>query len=311
MKIVYMEFFNTLSDSKAAVQYIWAAGKVLNNKFGKKIIKKLFPSWSNLLKFDYTELLDITDKTLNEVIDELDNLNTIFKYENNTFGDKGGLKATDIYFTDDINKIHIGSTITDTVDDITFSDGTTGKTLNKYLDIKDNHPIDRISDKITLKYDTTQFQTGVSPNYNLELKNIMGKVDVKANHPIDKIADILTLKYNTTQFKTGAVNASNAAISYALELNDIMDEVKIKPKAPIKKTDGIANTGKQLYLDYDVNEFLISSDALGNELQLKIKASSGLIKDVTGLGLDIPASSGLEVGSTGLKVKSKLVEVLV
>jgi hypothetical protein len=133
----------------------------------------------------------------------------------------------------------------------------------------------------------------------------MGKVDVKANHPIDKIADILTLKYNTTQFKTGAVNAANAAQSYVLELNDIMDEVKIKPKAPIKKTAGSANTDKELYLNFDVNEFLISSNLLGNELQLKIKANTGLIKDVTGLGLDIPASSGLEVGSTGLKVKSK------
>ncbi len=128
-----MEFFNTLSDAKATAQFLWATGKYVNNK---QIIKKLFPSWSSLLKLDYTELLDITDKTLNEVIDELDNLNTIFKYENNTFGDKDGIKATDIYFTADINKIHIGSTITDTVDDITFSDGTAGKTLNKYLDIK-------------------------------------------------------------------------------------------------------------------------------------------------------------------------------
>jgi hypothetical protein len=50
-------------------------------------------------------------------------------------------KATDIYFTPGIDKIHIGSTITDTTNDITFSDGTTGKTLNQYLDITDNHPI--------------------------------------------------------------------------------------------------------------------------------------------------------------------------
>jgi hypothetical protein len=199
MKIVAIEFFNTLSEAKAAAQFLWAGSKVLANKFGKKIIKKLFPNWSSLLKLDYTELTDITDKTLNEVIDELDNLTTIFKYENNTFGTKGGIKATDIYFTADIDKIHVKSTITDGVDDITFSDGTTGKTLNKYLDIKDNHPIDRISDKITLKYNTTQFQTGAavagSPNtsYVLELKNIMDKVVVKDNHPIDKILDKLTL----------------------------------------------------------------------------------------------------------------------
>jgi phosphate uptake regulator len=105
MKIVAIEFFNSLSEAKAAAQYVWAASKVLANKFGKKIIKKLFPNWSNLLKLDYTELTDITDKTLNEVIDELDNLNTIFKYENGTFNDKGGIKAT----------------------------GTRGKTLNQYI----------------------------------------------------------------------------------------------------------------------------------------------------------------------------------
>jgi len=66
MKIVAIEFFNTLSEAKAAAQFLWAAGKVFANKFGKKIIKKLFPNWSSLLKLDYTELLDITDKTLNE-----------------------------------------------------------------------------------------------------------------------------------------------------------------------------------------------------------------------------------------------------
>jgi hypothetical protein len=41
----------------------------------------------------------LTDKTLNELLDELDDLNTIFKYENGTFGDKDGIKATKIYFT--------------------------------------------------------------------------------------------------------------------------------------------------------------------------------------------------------------------
>jgi hypothetical protein len=165
MKIVALEFFGTLSEAKAAAQFLWATGKVLANKFGKKIIKKLFPSWSNLLKLDYTELLDITPKTVNEIIDEMDNLTAIFKYENNIFGTKGGIKATDIYFTADIDKIHVKSTITDGVDETTFSDGSgtsAGKTLNKYLDIKDNHPIDRITDKITLKYNTTQFQTGAA-----------------------------------------------------------------------------------------------------------------------------------------------------
>ena len=248
MKIVAIEFFNSLSEAKAASQYVWAASKILANKFGKKIIKKLFPNWSNLLKLDYTELTDITDKTLNEVIDELDNLNTIFKYENNTFGDKGGIKATDIYFTADINKIHVGSTITDTVDDITFSDGTTGKTLNQYLDIKDNHPIDIISDKITLKYDTDQFKTGIATtssatSYKLELNNIMGKVDVKDAAPIQKLNDKLYLNYDIVDFKT-----STQASGYQLELNSISAS-----KINLNANDELKNSDNKLVLNYDTN----------------------------------------------------------
>jgi len=73
------------------------------------------------LKLDYTELSDITDKTLND-----------------------GIKATKIYFTPSINDVYVDSTITENLNGITF---TSDKPLNKYLDIKDNHPIDRITDK--------------------------------------------------------------------------------------------------------------------------------------------------------------------
>jgi hypothetical protein len=67
------------------------------------------------LKLDYTELSDITDQTLNEVLDEFDNLNTIFKYENSTFGNKGEIKVSKIYFTPSINDIYVDSTITETL----------------------------------------------------------------------------------------------------------------------------------------------------------------------------------------------------
>ena len=75
------------------------------------------------------------------------------------------------------------------------------------MEIKDNHPIDRISDKITLKYDTTEFKTGIattSPttSYKLELKNIMGKVEVKDNSPIQKLNDRFWLNYDIVDFKT-------------------------------------------------------------------------------------------------------------
>ena len=64
---------------------------------------------------------------------------------------------------------------------ITFTGGTS---LNKYLDIIDNHPIVRISDNIMLNYDAKHFKTGAidtdkDKSYNLELNNIMGKVQVK------------------------------------------------------------------------------------------------------------------------------------
>ena len=274
MKIVAIEFFNSLSEAKAAAKFLWAGSKVVANKFGKKIITKLFPNWAGLLKLDYTELTDITDKTLNEVIDELDNLNTIFKYQNSLVNDKAGIKCVDLYLTPSINNIHIGSTITETVNDITFSDGTTGKTLNKYLDIKDNHPITRETDKITLNYDTTQFQTGVSPNYNLELKNIMGKVDIKDNSPIQKLTDKLYLNYDIKEFKTSA-----AASGYQLELNDIMDKVKIKTSGGISKgADGLYQTYEITTIDSQTLE-----KSTANELAVKLKTSGGISKGADGI----------------------------
>ncbi len=60
---------------------------------------------TNLLKLDYLELTDITDKTLNEVIDKLDIFNTIFKYENGIVNSKDGIKSTKIYFTPSINEM--------------------------------------------------------------------------------------------------------------------------------------------------------------------------------------------------------------
>jgi hypothetical protein len=167
----------------------------------KRLFKKLFPNWSSFLKLDYNELTDITDKTLNEVIDEFDNLNTIFNYENGIFSDKGGIQVSKIYFTPSIDNIFVESTITETLNGINF-DGT--KSLNKYLDINDNHPIDRVVDKITLKYDTTQFKTGAGTSYNLELNNIMGKVEVKDNTPIQKLKNLVYLDYDIVDFKTSA-----------------------------------------------------------------------------------------------------------
>ena len=129
MKIVALEFFNSLSEAKAAAKFLWASSKVVANKFGKKIITKLFPNWASLLKLDYTELTDITDKTLEQVIDELDNFSTIFKWELSTFsGDKAGIKASKLYLTPSIDNILIGATLTDAYDGTIFSGGTS---LNK------------------------------------------------------------------------------------------------------------------------------------------------------------------------------------
>jgi hypothetical protein len=73
-----------------------------------------------------------------------------------------------------------------------------------------------------LKYDTTEFQTGPittstpSTNYQLELKNIMGKVNVKDNAPIQKLNNQLFLNHDIVDFKT-----STSASGYQLELNSI------------------------------------------------------------------------------------------
>ncbi len=149
MKIVTVEFFNSLSEDKALAKFVWAAGKVVKNKFGKKIIEKLFPNWSSMSNISYDLMNDITDKTLEQVIDELDNFSTIFKWELNiASGDKSGIKASKLYLSPSIDNILIGATLTDAYDGTVFSGGTT---LNKYLDIKDNHPITRESDKIPLR----------------------------------------------------------------------------------------------------------------------------------------------------------------
>ena len=42
MKIVALEFFNSLSETKAAAKFLWATGKYLNNKFEKKLLKNCF-----------------------------------------------------------------------------------------------------------------------------------------------------------------------------------------------------------------------------------------------------------------------------
>ena len=61
MKIVALEFFNSLSEAKTAAKFLWATGKVLKNKFGKKIIAKLFPNWSSMSEIGHELMNGITD----------------------------------------------------------------------------------------------------------------------------------------------------------------------------------------------------------------------------------------------------------
>lgn len=82
--------------AKAAAKYAWSASKYVANKVRKKIVKTI----SRLVItrfFRYTELNDITDQTLEEVVNELDNFATILKYENSTINDKSSIKATNLY----------------------------------------------------------------------------------------------------------------------------------------------------------------------------------------------------------------------
>ena len=46
--------------------------KVAANKFGKKVVLKLFPSLATKLGLDYQDMSDLTDKTLEEVVNQLD-----------------------------------------------------------------------------------------------------------------------------------------------------------------------------------------------------------------------------------------------
>jgi len=47
---------------------------------------------------------DLTDKTLEEVVNLLDDFFEIYKYDNNVLGNKTGIKATDLHLSQGIDK---------------------------------------------------------------------------------------------------------------------------------------------------------------------------------------------------------------
>jgi hypothetical protein len=186
------------------------------------------------------------------------------------------------------------------------------------VEVKDNHPIDKKADKITLKHDTTKFQTGIvttSPatSYKLELKNIMGKVNIKDDTPIQKLNDRLYFNYDIVDFKT-----STQASGYQLELNSISTS-----KINLNANDVLKNSDNKLVLNYDTST--LTKDTTTNELVIKIKPSGGISKDTTGIyqtyeiaGIDsqtleksatnvlsvkLKDNDGLKTESTGLQLK--------
>jgi hypothetical protein len=50
-------------------------------------------------------MTDLTDRTLEEVVNQLDDFFEIYKYENN----KAAIKASDLYLSQTLDKIHIGA----------------------------------------------------------------------------------------------------------------------------------------------------------------------------------------------------------
>jgi len=96
------------------------AAKVAANKFGKKV-----PSLATSLGLDYQDMTDLTDKTLEEVVNQLDDFFEIYRYENDLLGNKAAIKASDLYLSQNINKIHVGTTITSGLDGLTVTGGTT------------------------------------------------------------------------------------------------------------------------------------------------------------------------------------------
>jgi hypothetical protein len=84
----------------------------------------------------------IQDKTLQELIVELDKFFEIYKYKVSALTDDlAGIKAKKMYLTANIDEIYVNTSIVDNelTGETRFAGGTT---LNKYLDIKDNHCID-------------------------------------------------------------------------------------------------------------------------------------------------------------------------
>jgi hypothetical protein len=244
--------------------------KALANKFGKKVVIKLFPSLATALGLDYQDMSDLTDKTLEEVINQLDDFFEIYKYENDVLGNKAAIKATDLYLSQNLNKIHVGTTISNGLDGLT---ATGGKTLNEYLDIKDNHPIERINDLIQLKYNTTHFKTGASPKWDLELNDIMDKVEVKPNAPVKKDASKqLYLDYDIQEFKT-----STSTSGYQLELNSVSAN-----KIQLSTNDILKNSSGNLILDYDTNTL---SKNTTFKLEVKTDGTKGITSNTNGIAM--------------------------
>ncbi len=236
----------------------------------------------------YEDLTDLTDKTLEEVVNQLDDFFEIYRYENDLLGNKAAIKATDLYLSQNLNKIRIGATITSGLDGLTV---TGGKTLNEYLDIKDNHPIERINDLIQLKYDTNEFQTGPDPAYKLELKMVPGnKVDVLDNAPLqaDTTNNKLFLKYDDTTFQKGIL-----ANKYQLELKDNgvkASKIDIVANRPIYNN---TTNNNQLDIRYNTDEF--NTDAT-----YKLE-----IKKIGGNKIDILANEPLNLNTGDNKLMLK------
>jgi len=251
-------------------------------RFRKKVWDRIKNKWATFTgSRPYTELLDDVQ---NATTDELDKMLEVYRYIDNGFNTgNAGIRADaitskniilngstmiyngDLYLTGNINKgTYTGTTFTqqDTLNDYMVMKGTK---LNSCLEIETDK-------KLRLNFDTNDFELGISPTYNLKLKNDYKISGVSA--PLSKDTNnILHLDYDTDFFKI-----VNSYFRPKFEVDDVEDT------GPLF----IDFSTRKLRTKYNDTLQINASKELGTTFNCKgLKSGSSLSIDTTTKLLDL------------------------
>ena len=250
----------------------------LDGRFGfkrklKDSFDALFDEYKGLYKFKELTWNKLNEKTIEGIIEHLDNMTDIYRYNTTEAGIHGDTYIDgDIFIKTDDTDVDLDAT--SLFDPSTWTGNNVfggGEKLRDLLRIKQECPIKReeINNVIVmlLKYNTNEFELGQSPDYQLQLKNEgikAGKLKLETTI-INQIPeqtgiiydnnDILDIRYNTDVFEkdgTYKLDVKNEGIK-AGKLN-ITSNIPIYDK-----------TGGFLDFRYDTTYFELLPEDLADE----------------------------------------------